>query len=201
MTDQTKDQADRIAAAGFRAVIPDLYRGALGVDAEEASHLMDNLDFPGAVQDIAGAAAYLRATGANKVGVMGFCMGGALTLASTISIDDVDAGVVFYGICPDGLADPKTLSKPLQCHFGNNDTLEGFSDPAAADELENKLSSSPGAAGVEFFRYDGVGHAFLNDLPEFIERKKAMGFGDHDEAAAALAWTRSVSFLAQHLQA
>ena len=97
---------------------------------------MDNLDFPGAVQDVAGAAVYLSSTTSadtSEVGVMGFCMGGALALASTVSIDAVDCGVVFYGICPDGLADPSTLTKPLQCHFGNEDNLEGF---AVIDMLE-----------------------------------------------------------------
>jgi dienelactone hydrolase len=217
------------------------------VDAEEASHLMDNLDFPGAVQDVAGAAAYLRSTAksddslrsssatsgtsststdmsahdiisgtnmsaadfyatyglefdpSHKVGVMGFCMGGALTLASTVSVPGVDCGIVFYGISPDGLADPTTLCKPLQCHFGNDDNLEGFSDASSADELEAKLMTSPAASMVDFNRYDGVGHAFINDLPEFVTRKSEMGFGDHSPDAANLAWERSAAFLGKHL--
>ena len=49
--------------------------------------------------------------------------------------------------------------------------------------------------------HDAHRHAFLNDMPEFVERKKAMGFGDHNAEVAALAWKRSVDFLSSHLQA
>jgi carboxymethylenebutenolidase len=80
---EIKTHAAKIAAdLGVRVLVPDLYRGKLGSEAEEAQHLMSSLDFPGAVQDVIGAAAFLRANGAKKVGVTGFCMGGALTVGS-----------------------------------------------------------------------------------------------------------------------
>ncbi len=71
----------------YRVLVPDLYRGKLGVDAEEASHLMTNLDWAGAVQDISAAADLLAEDGNGSVGVVGFCMGGALSLASAALVD------------------------------------------------------------------------------------------------------------------
>merc|ERR1711916_380244 len=86
ITEQVKKQArDFGAATGFRTLVPDLYRGELGVNAEEAHHLMDNLDWQGAVADIAAAAKYLKDTGCPTVAVMGFCMGGAPSLRSAKS--------------------------------------------------------------------------------------------------------------------
>jgi hypothetical protein len=72
----------------YRVLVPDLYRGKLGVDAEEASHLMTNLDWAGAVQDIGAAADMLAEDGNGSVGVVGFCMGGALSLASAALVDE-----------------------------------------------------------------------------------------------------------------
>ena len=58
------------------ALCPDLYRGKVGETKDEASHLMDHLDWPRAVTDVAAAVAYLKSQGVEKIGVVGFCMGG-----------------------------------------------------------------------------------------------------------------------------
>ena len=80
LNDQIRGVADRLAAQGYRALVPDLYRGKVGLAANEAEHLMNALDFGDAAsQDIAGAVAHLKDSGSAKVGVTGFCMGGALT--------------------------------------------------------------------------------------------------------------------------
>jgi hypothetical protein len=80
LNDQIRGVADRLAAAGYQALVPDLYRGQSTVEAEEANHLMEGLNFGDAAsQDIRGAVQFLK-TRAPKVGVTGFCMGGALTL-------------------------------------------------------------------------------------------------------------------------
>src|SRR3954467_14811749 len=80
LNDQIQGVADKLAAAGYRALVPDLYRGKLALEANEAEHLMQGLDFASAAgQDVRGAVQYLKATGSGKVGVTGFCMGGALT--------------------------------------------------------------------------------------------------------------------------
>ena len=69
VTDMIKEHALKIAAQGYRVLIPDVYKGKLGVDKEEAHHLMSNLDFPAAVVEIGDAASYLKEEGAPHVGV------------------------------------------------------------------------------------------------------------------------------------
>jgi len=92
---QIRGVADRLAAAGYQALVPDLYRGQSTVEAEEAHHLMSGLNFGDAAsQDIRGAVQYLK-TRAPKVAVTGFCMGGALTLLALTQAPEADAGVVW----------------------------------------------------------------------------------------------------------
>src|SRR6266850_8051560 len=86
LNDQIKGVAERFAARGYRALVPDLYRGQIGLDAKEAEHLMNNLNFADAAgQDVRGAVQYLKAS-SEKVGVTGFCMGGALTILSAVFV-------------------------------------------------------------------------------------------------------------------
>lgn len=195
INEQILAHAANIASQGYRVVVPDLYRGKVGVDAEEASHLMGNLDWSSALEDVASAAAYLKQQGSPTVGVMGFCMGGALSMAATIACDDIVCGVPFYGICDTSLADPAMLAKPMQAHFGELDTLEGFSNPAAVDSLEEKLQAS-GFTGFEILRYSGVGHAFMNDLDKDFDSLN----GKHRQTTADSAWENVFSFLSSHLK-
>src|SRR5690349_16692037 len=100
VNDQIKGVAAKLADAGYRALVPDLYRGKIGVDAQEAEHLMNNLDFGDAAsQDIRGAVMHLKSAG-SKVAVMGFCMGGALSLLSATKVPELDAVVSWYGMPP-----------------------------------------------------------------------------------------------------
>ncbi|HET9943610.1 MAG TPA: dienelactone hydrolase family protein, partial [Terriglobia bacterium] len=100
LNDQIKGIADRLATAGYRALVPDLYRGEVTVEAQEAQHLMSNLDFgDAAAQDIRGAVQYLKQESA-KAGVSGFCMGGALTLLAAVNVPEADAAVPWYGYPP-----------------------------------------------------------------------------------------------------
>ena len=98
LNDQIRGVADKLAASGYRALVPDLYRGKVALEANEAEHLMTNLNFGDAAgQDVRGAVQQLKATGSKKCGVTGFCMGGALTLLSAVNVPETDAGVVWYG--------------------------------------------------------------------------------------------------------
>ncbi|MGA8661747.1 MAG: dienelactone hydrolase family protein, partial [Candidatus Cybelea sp.] len=81
LDERIKATADRLASHGFNVVVPDLYRGRHAATPDEATHLMQGLDFNDAsTQDAAGAALFLREQGTQRVGVMGFCMGGALAM-------------------------------------------------------------------------------------------------------------------------
>jgi carboxymethylenebutenolidase len=116
---------------GGIAVSPDLYRGKVAVTGDEAGHLMKGLNWEQAMKDLNIAAKFLKSKGVKKVGITGFCMGGALTLAAGVHCaTELTSGVCFYGIPPHDFADPKKLSIPMAFHFGNQDPAKGFSDKA-----------------------------------------------------------------------
>uniref|UniRef100_A0A2P2K8U4 Uncharacterized protein MANES_13G068200 n=2 Tax=Rhizophora mucronata TaxID=61149 RepID=A0A2P2K8U4_RHIMU len=113
---------------GFKALIPDLYRGKVGLDVAEARHLSNDLDWHGAVEDIRASVNWLKANGSKKIGVTGFCMGGAISIASSVLVPQVDAVAAFYGIPSSKLADSAQAKAPVQAHFGELDHFVGFSD-------------------------------------------------------------------------
>ena len=174
---------DRFAAAGFNALAPDLYKGRVTENADEASHLMSGLDWTGAVeQDVRGAVKYIKANG-GKAAVMGFCMGGALTIIASVKLPGLDAGVCFYGIPPTEVADPVRIAVPLQCHFANQDD---WCTPAAVDAFDNAIKQA--GMNYELFRYE-VQHGFFNEQRPEV----------HDADASKLAWERMLGFLNTHL--
>ncbi len=183
MNEQIKKVADRYAGEGYRALVPDLYKGRVTQDPDEANHLMTGLDWVGATeQDIGGAVRYLKA-GGRKVGVLGFCMGGALTILAGVKVPEADAGVCFYGIPPGEAADPKDLGFPLQAHFAIQDD---WCTPAAVDAFEAALKA--GGVSCELYRYEAQ-HAFFNE-----ERPDV-----YDAGAAKDSWERSLVFLKANL--
>ncbi|MEZ5399516.1 MAG: dienelactone hydrolase family protein [Bryobacteraceae bacterium] len=189
LNDQIKGVAQRFADAGYRALVPDLYRGKVGVDAEEASHLMRGLNFGDAAgQDVRGAVQYLKQSSA-KVGVTGYCMGGALTLLAAANVPESDAAVCWYGFPPLEYIDASKINAPLLGHFAEQDA---FFPVAKVGELEDKLK----AAGVafEFHRYDAR-HAFANETA--VNSPIATAY---DAGCAALAWDRTLAFFGRHLK-
>ena len=190
VNDQIKGVARRFAERGYRALVPDLYRGEIGLDAKEAQHLMEGLNFGVAAgQDIRGAVQYLKAT-SQKVGVVGFCMGGALTLLAAANVPELDAAATWYGFPPLDYIDASKITAPLMGHFATGDA---FFKIDQVDLLEQKLQQ----AGVRhtFHRYDAQ-HAFANEAPPDpnIPTK-------YDAAAAETAWQRTLDFFDQHLGA
>ncbi|CAK9179319.1 unnamed protein product [Ilex paraguariensis] len=183
--------------SGYKALIPDLYRGKVGLDAAEAQHLMEGLDWQGALKDIQASVNWLKADGSQKVGVTGYCMGGALAIASSVLVIGVDAVVAFYGVPPSELADPTLAKSPVQAHFGELDNAAGFSDVKVAKALEQKLKAS--GVPSEVYVYPGNAHAFMNQSPEGVERRKIMGMDDGDDAAVELAWSRFCSWMSRFL--
>ncbi|KAF3323583.1 carboxymethylenebutenolidase [Carex littledalei] len=182
---------------GYRALIPDLYRGKVGLDVAEAQHLMEGLDWQGAVKDIRASVNWLKANGSSKVGVTGYCMGGALSIASGVLVPEVDAVVAFYGIPSPELAEPAEAKAPIQAHFGELDNFVGFSDVTAAKSLEEKLKNS--SVPHEVHIYPGCAHAFMNSSPDGIKRRKTMGMNDESPDAVNLAWSRFSSWMGRFL--
>ena len=188
---QIKGVADRMAAAGYRALVPDLYRGKVAVEANEAEHLMTNLNFGDAAgQDVRGAVQQLKST-SPKVGVTGFCMGGALTLLSVANVPEVDAAVCWYGFPPLEYIDATKIKAPLLAHFAIDDVPFPI---ATVDKLEEKLRG----AGVkfEFHRYQAQ-HAFANETAVGANK---LPITEYHPAAAELAWKRTMEFFGRHLK-
>ena len=191
LNDQIKGVADKLAAAGYRALVPDLYRGKVALEENEAEHLMTNLNFADAAgQDVRGAVRHLKATGSATVGVTGFCMGGALTLLSAVNVPEADASVVWYGFPPLEYVDVAKIKAPLMAHWATEDTVFPI---AKVDDLEKKFRD--GHANFEFHRYPAK-HAFANETAD----AKNLPYLKHDAAAAELAWRRTMDFLAKHLK-
>jgi carboxymethylenebutenolidase len=210
-TEELEAQARFLAdAVHCKVAIPDLYDGKSTLDAEEAHHLMSNLNWGGAVGRLGSVCAFLKQReGCGKVAIAGFCMGGALSVAGAVNCVDAAGkpafccAVPFYGTPPAQLADASNCRVPVQGHFGLKDAMAGFSDPAAASSLEAALAK----AGVahEVHRYAGVGHAFMNASPQSVALKTKLGQigpkpddAKHDPAAINLAWGRMIAFLRKH---
>src|SRR5450631_3556239 len=190
LNDQIQGVASKLAAVGYRALVPDLYRGKVALEANEAEHLMHGLDFAAAAgQDVRGAVQYLKATGSAKVGVTGFCMGGALTLLAAVHVPEADAAGVWYGYPQLEFIDATRLRAPLLVHWATED---GAFPIVKVDELEKKLRD--GGVEFEFHRYHAK-HAFANETAD----SKNLPYLKHDAAAAELAWGRTMKFLAKHL--
>ncbi len=190
LNDQIKGVADTLAAAGYRALVPDLYRGKVALAANEAEHLMNELNFGDAAgQDVRGAVGYLKASGSTKVGVTGFCMGGALTLLSSVFVPELDAGVAWYGYPPLDYIDATKVKIPLMGHWATDDAAFPIAKVA---ELEQKLTDAK--VHFEFHRYNAK-HAFANETAD----SKGMAILKYDPVAAELAWKRTMAFFASHL--
>ena len=191
LNDQIKGVADKLAAAGYRALVPDLYRGKVAVEAKEAEHLMGGLNFGDAAgQDVRGAVQYLESTGSRKAGVTGFCMGGALTLLAAVNVPEADAAVAWYGFPPLEYVDASKIKAPLMAHWATQDE---FFPIAKVDELEEKLRAAK--VKFEFHRYNAK-HAFANETAD----AKNLPPLKHDPKASELAWKRTLDFLGKNLK-
>jgi len=189
---QIKRTADRLADEGFVALAPDLYRGdyAEHTEMDKANELMQTLPPDRAARDMSGAIDFLLAQDAvrgNKVGVIGFCMGGMLTLMiAALQGDKVGAAAPFYGApLGDSAPDWSGLTASVQGHFAENDDFFG---PGPVKDLEKQLTSM--GKDVEFIVYPGTGHAFGNE---------ENALGTYDAEATKTSWNRAVTFLKEKL--
>ena len=190
LDEQIKAVADQLAAAGYRVLVPDLYRGKLALEAKEAEHLMGDLNFGDvAAQDIRGAVQHLKKTGSSKVAVTGFCMGGALTLLSAVNVPELDASVVWYGYPPLEYIDASKIQKPLQAHWALHDE---FFPIAGVDQLESNLKAAH--VPYTFYRYDAK-HAFTNPAADARQLPPLQ----YNPVATKEAWERTYAFLKMHL--
>ncbi|SAL81999.1 carboxymethylenebutenolidase [Caballeronia choica] len=190
LNDQIRGVADRLAQCGYRALVPDLFRGKTTVEEEEASHLLGALDFGDATaQDIRGAVQYLKEK-SERVAVTGYCMGGALTLLALCQIPEVSAGVVWYGFPPLEYIDATRIKAPVLGHWA---TQDAFFPAETVDVLEAKMRDA--SVDVEFHRYLAH-HAFANETAVGSGRIARTQF---DPAWSRLAWDRTLTFFGRTL--
>jgi carboxymethylenebutenolidase len=185
-----KDVADRFAAAGFTALAPDLFHGETTTEPDEAGRLMMALNIQQAAKDMGGAVDELLrrdSTTGDKVGVVGFCMGGGLALVlACLRPDAVGATVPFYGLIPWESAQPdySRLSGPVLGHYAGDDAAF---PPDLVRALEERLHSLGKDADLQV--HEGVGHAFFNDARPEV----------HDAEESARAWAETIEFFRSHL--
>jgi carboxymethylenebutenolidase len=183
-----KDVADRFAAEGYVALAPDLYHGKTASSPDEAGRLMMAMRIDEAEKDLRGAIKYLldsEATAGGKVGTVGFCMGGALSLYVATKNPQVGACVVFYGGHPSVKFDLPNLQAPVLGLYAERDRSV---TPDSVRDLERRLKELGKPAEIRI--YPNADHVFFND-----ERPEV-----YNPEAAKDAWQRVLEFFAEHLK-
>jgi carboxymethylenebutenolidase len=181
-----EDVARRVALEGFVALAPDFLspQGGTPADEDQAREMIRQLDQQQTIQSALAAVDFLEGHEAttDKVGVVGFCWGGALANEVAVNSANVDAVVPFYGRQPASSDVPK-IRAPLLLHYAGLDERINAGIP----EYEQALKD----AGVDYtiYIYEGANHAFNNDTSE----------ARYDPQAAELAWSRTIDFFKQHL--
>lgn len=187
LVDHVKDVVDRFAAEGFVALAPDLYHGETASGPDDAGKLMMALNIDQAERDLRGAVDYVLGrpeTAGDRVGTVGFCMGGQLSLFAACANPGVGACVDFYGIHPNVAPDLANLQAPVLGFFAEKD---GFVTPEVARKLEADLRAA--GKNVEVTIFDGADHAFFNDTRAEVY---------HPEYAAEC-WSRMLAFYRANL--
>ena len=187
LNDNIRAMARRIAGDGYVALAVDLYNGNVAGTSDSAKILMgeamQNKDQ--AIANLKDGIAYLKAQGATKIGVIGWCFGGAWSLQTALNFpDDIDATVIYYGHL---VNDPDMLAKldmPLLGIFGEED---GGIPVAQVREFESTLDSLGKQHTIQI--YPNANHAFANPSGE-----------RYNAEAAVDAWTKTTAFLSEHLK-
>lgn len=183
LNDWVKEQTEKLAAQGYVALAVDLYRGKTATDASEAHELMRGLPQDRAIRDMQAAYEYLatrKDVKSDKIGSIGWCMGGGLSLQLAIHQPRLAACVVNYGSLPTDPNDIQQIVAPVLGNFGAED--RGIT-PADVDAFEKAMKATNHRIDVKI--YPGAGHAFENP-------NNTNGYRPE---AAADAWTRTIAFL------
>ncbi len=182
-----EDVARRLALEGFLALAPDALTplGGTPADEKQAVALIGKLDGPTNLKNYLAAVKFLKThpQSTGKVGVVGFCWGGAMANQLAVNSPDLTAAVPYYGRQP-AAADVPKIKIPLLLHYAGDD--EGINKGIAAYEAALKKAS----VDYKLYMYEGAKHAFNNDANK--ER--------YNKEAAQLAWTRTIAFFKEKLK-
>lgn len=187
LNDQIKGVADRLSAEGYVAIAPDLYHGKVTSDPEKAHELLRGLDSTEALSNLGAGIDYLKRlpeVGKGKLGSIGFCMGGGLSLQLNLSRSDLAGVVMFYGQPETDPAKLKNSAGALLGFFGEQD--EGI-PRERVETMAKALRDAGKEAEIHF--YPGAGHAFFNETrPSYVP------------GAATDAWERTLAFFQAKLK-
>ena len=187
LVDHIKDVTDRFAKAGFNAFAPDLYHGQAAAEPDTAKKLGMELQLDSASKEISKAAKYLKEIGSGKVGIIGFCMGGTLSIWGATLTPEITASVAFYPGTSWERHNPQWINikgKKVVIHCS-----EGDGTSAAPGIQEAIININKNGGDVTTFDYPGTQHAFFNnDRPQV-----------YNKDAAKLAWQRTLEFFTQNL--
>ena len=185
LNEHIKDIANRYAGEGFVAIAPDLYRGVVTKDKNEASKLMKNLEIEDGLDVINNAMiAAQEKYGITKFGITGFCMGGTYALDAACKLEGLSASAPFYGDVPEEFT-LQGLKCPVIFISGTKDQ---WINTEKVQELERiaKVNMLP----IESIKYE-ADHAFFNDTRPEV----------YDKDAAKDAWEKVVAFFNENLSA
>jgi carboxymethylenebutenolidase len=181
-----EDVARRLAVENYLAFAPDALApvGGYPGDEEKAARLFAGLDPAKRTEDLLAAVPFLQSRPEcnGRVGAVGFCFGGGIVNTMAVRIADLAAAVPFYGVQPSA-ADTAKIKAPLLIHYAGLDERIDAGWPAWKEALDHSH------VRYQEYTYPGVNHGFHNDTTP-----------RYDEAAAKLAWSRTLAFFNEHLK-
>lgn len=184
LNDHIKDIANRYAAEGFIAVAPDLYRGKVATNSDEASKLMNALQLEDGLDTIKDVVVEAqRKYEITHFGITGFCMGGTFALQAVCHLEGLHASAPFYGDIPDEMT-LKGLKTPVLFISATEDK---WINPAKVAELERIAKDN--TLPVESVKYE-ADHAFFNDTRPEV----------YNDEAAKDAWSKVIKFFIKNLE-
>jgi carboxymethylenebutenolidase len=189
MNDWVKDQARALAGQGYVALAVDLYRGKVTAKQDEAHQFMMGMPDERATADLLGAFAFLAArpdVKKDRIGDIGWCMGGKYSLKLAVAEPRLAASVAYYGMPPQTAEDIAKIKAPILGNYGADDQGPAPEQVKAFEDAMKKAGKS-----IDVKLYAGAGHAFANvNNP----------WGGYREEATKDAWARTTAFLAANLK-
>jgi carboxymethylenebutenolidase len=188
LNDNIKQMAQRLAGEGYRVLAVDMYNGQVATTPQEAQTYMREVtsNTGRGVSNLRSAAEFLRRRQrASKVGVVGYCFGGAWSLQTALIMpEEIDAAVMYYGRVVNDRERLAALDAPLLGIFGAEDRSIPVADVRQMETTLKELGKT-----VEIQVYEGAGHGFANPSGQ-----------GYNAAAADQAWARTTGWFAQHLR-
>ena len=187
LTDWVKNSADSFADNGYAALAVDLYRGRSTTNPNEARELSGSVPKERAITDLRAAYSYLQnlpKVDKEKIGSIGWCMGGGYSLQAALNIPKLDACIIAYGRLTDNISEIKQINCPVLGIFAEKDPNI---TPAKVNQFE-KLLRDEGKEN-KIIIYSGVSHAFMNP-----DNTKV-----YNDSTADKAWDEIFAFLDENL--